>query len=185
MRVGAARAGTFLQARGVPVTAIRGARAEFCSKPLTGRRGPRGVLFRDAQGLPRRRRGGGGEAAGHRRYPGGYRRRPARRAREEATAEKEKQGRGRGAVGDMYMRMRKSGAYPTANHMPLCPVCQARDEQSGTAGASLTASIDLGRSTVVQHTRRRCCSWLLRCLRASTPRRSCGAQHSLTQWASK
>ena len=47
--------------------------------------------------------------------------------------------------------MRKSGAFPTANHMPLCPVCQARDKQSGSAGGLLTASIDLGRSTVVQH----------------------------------
>ena len=47
--------------------------------------------------------------------------------------------------------MRKSGAFPTANHIALCPVCQARDKQSGIAGGSLTASIDLGRSTVVQH----------------------------------
>ena len=49
------------------------------------------------------------------------------------------------------MYMRKSGASPTANHMPLCPVCQARDKQSRSAGGALTASIDLGRSTVVQH----------------------------------
>ena len=60
--------------------------------------------------------------------------------------------------------MCKSGAFPTANHMPLCPVCQARDEQSGTAGGSLTASIDLGRNTVVQHDSLSLLQLLLRCL---------------------
>ena len=32
--------------------------------------------------------------------------------------------------------VRKSGAYPTANHIALCPVCQARDKQRGIAGGS-------------------------------------------------
>ena len=63
--------------------------------------------------------------------------------------------------------MRKSGAFPTANHMPLCPVCQARDKQSGIAGAALTASIDLGRSTVVQHDSLSLLQLLLRCLVAA------------------
>ena len=65
------------------------------------------------------------------------------------------------------MCMRKSGASPTANHMPLCPVCQARDKQSGIAGRSLTASIDLGRSAVVQQNSLSLLQWLLCCLVAA------------------
>ena len=62
------------------------------------------------------------------------------------------------------MYMRKSGAFPTANHSRFARFAKQEDEQSGIAGGTLTASIDLGRSTVVQHDSLSLLQLLLRCL---------------------